>query len=95
MLVPNLYVFTLKFEIPQQPIKKTIKHENEILLNSFKKSFYLYSMPFFSASPKIFQSKNNFAHENMKKTHNWSQTFFSQVRPGCQNQPRIDFSYYV
>jgi hypothetical protein len=22
MLVPDLYVFTLKFEIPQQPIKK-------------------------------------------------------------------------
>ena len=27
--------------------------------------------------------------------HNWPQTFFSQVLPGCANQPRIDFSYYT
>ena len=40
-----------------------------------------------------------FAHENIKKraskvAHNWPRTFFSQVLPGCPNQPRIDFSYY-
>ena len=35
-----------------------------------------------------------FAHENIKVAHNRPQTFFSQVRPGCPNQPRIDFSSY-
>jgi hypothetical protein len=31
MLVPDLYVFTLKFEIPQQPI--ILKHEKKIIPN--------------------------------------------------------------
>ena len=58
-------------------------------------------MQLFSADPTMFSKKINvfFAHENMKKlcskvAHNRPQTFFSQVRPGCPNQPRIDFSYY-
>jgi hypothetical protein len=29
-----------------------------------------------------------------KVAHNRPQTFFSQVRPGCPNQPRIDSLYY-
>ena len=29
-----------------------------------------------------------------KVAHNRPKTFFSQVRPGFPNQPRIDFSYY-
>ena len=29
-----------------------------------------------------------------KVAHNWPQAFFSQVWPGCPNQPRIDFSYH-
>jgi hypothetical protein len=29
-----------------------------------------------------------------KVAHNQPQTFFSQARPGCPNQPRIDFLYY-
>ena len=38
-----------------------------------------------------------FSHKKLKKplskvAHNRPQTFFSQVRPSCPNQPRIDFS---
>ena len=47
--------------------------------------FYLYSMQLFSADTTIFF---------LKIAHNRPQTFFSQVQPGCPNQPRIDFSYY-
>jgi hypothetical protein len=42
MLVPDLYVFTLKFEIPQ----KRLKHENKILHNLKKQNF----LPLFYAT---------------------------------------------
>ena len=53
-------------------------------------------MQLFSADATVF---SNFFYENIKKwaskvAHDWPQTFFSQVWPGCPNQPRIDFSYY-
>ena len=51
-------------------------------------------MQLFSADPTMFSKKIKlfFAHENMKKlrskaAHNRPQTFFSQVRSGCLNQP--------
>ena len=36
----------------------------------------------------------NHKRTGLKSCHNRPQTFFSQVWPGCPNQPRIDFSYY-
>jgi hypothetical protein len=49
---------------------------------------------------QYFQKKKKkiFAYENIKKrasivAHNGPQTFFSEVRLGCSNQPKIDFSY--
>ena len=46
ILVPDLYVYTLKFEIPQQPIK---------IKKNMKKN--LYSMQLFIADPTIFSKK--------------------------------------
>ena len=64
-LVQRVLVLTLKFEIPQQPIR---------IWKSLPKSktttfFHLYSMQLFIADVKIFKNSFNlfFAHENMKK----------------------------
>ena len=46
ILVPDLYFYTLKFEIPQQPIK---------IKKNMKKN--LYSMQLFIADPTIFSKK--------------------------------------
>ena len=43
--------------------------------------------PWYCIISPLLQTNKFFAHENMKK-------LLSKVRPGCPNQPRIDFSYY-
>ena len=88
MPVPDLYVFTLKFLEYKKKTKTWKKNPQK------KKKNYPFSMQLFSADATMF-SKKNFALKKLKKppskvAHNQPKTFFSQVRPGCGNQPRID-----
>ena len=89
MLLPDFYLFTLKFEIPQQPIK----------MDQSMKFFFKCYATFQCGHYNIFKKYIYFAHENIKKCPQKlliidPKLVFSQVWPGCPNQPRIDFSYH-
>ena len=91
MLVPDLYVFTLKF----LAYKKRLKHEKKNFQK--EKKNYLSSMQLFSSDATMFSKKNFFfAHKKLKKppskvAHNRPQTFFSCTGPAAQTSPELMF----